>query len=187
MVIFFALEVLPMEVTAMGAIGILLLFDILSWQEAISGFNNPAVITIGAIFIMSRALVKTGFLEVFADFLIKRGGRNKLFTISIFLITASIISGFINNTAAVAIFIPLGIDLCQRLHISPSKLLLPLSYAAMFGGTLTLIGTSTNLVVSSIMIEYNLVPFSMFEFTKLGLIFLFYRLIQKTEILTPIL
>ena len=167
------LEVLPIEVTAMGAIGILLLFDILSWQEAISGFSNPAVITIGAIFIMSRALVKTGFLEVFADFLINRSGHNKWFTISIFLITVSIISGFINNTAAVAIFIPLAIDLCHRLRISPTKLLLPLSYAAIFGGTLTLIGTSTNLVVSSIMSEYNLLPFSMFEFTTMGLIFLF--------------
>ena len=172
MVVFFVMEILPIEVTAMGAIGILLLFDVLTWQEAISGFSNPAVITIGAIFIMSRALVKTGFLEVFADFLAKKGGNRKWLTIFIFLLTVSIISGFINNTAAVAIFIPLGIDLCQRFRISPTKVLLPLSYAAIFGGTLTLIGTSTNLIVSSIMEEMNMAPFSMFEFTKLGLIFL---------------
>jgi len=172
MVVFFVMEILPIEVTAMGAIGVLLLFDILSWQEATSGFSNPAVITIGAIFIMSRALVKTGFLEVFADFLAKKGGNQKWLTIFIFLLTVSIISGFINNTAAVAIFIPLAINLCQRFHISPSKVLLPLSYAAIFGGTLTLIGTSTNLIVSSVMEEYNMAPFSMFEFTKLGVIFL---------------
>ena len=172
MVVFFVMEILPIEVTAMGAIGILLLFDVLTWQEAISGFSNPAVITIGAIFIMSRALVKTGFLEVFADFLAKKGGNRKWLTIFIFLLTVSIISGFINNTAAVAIFIPLGIDLCQRFRISPTKVLLPLSYAAIFGGTLTLIGTTTNLVVSSIMEGMNMAPFSMFEFTKLGLIFL---------------
>ena len=172
MVVFFVMEILPIEVTAMGAIGILLLFDVLTWKEAISGFSNPAVITIGAIFIMSRALVKTGFLEVFADFLAKKGGNRKWLTIFIFLLTVSIISGFINNTAAVAIFIPLGIDLCQRFRISPTKVLLPLSYAAIFGGTLTLIGTSTNLVVSSIMEGMNMAPFSMFEFTKLGLIFL---------------
>ena len=156
----------------MGAIGVLLLFDVLGWQDAISGFSNPAVITIGAIFIMSRALVKTGFLEVFADFLVKKGGKRKWLTMFIFLLTVSIISGFINNTAAVAIFIPLAIDLCQRFHISPTKVLLPLSYAAILGGTLTLIGTSTNLVVSSIMEDLNLAPFSMFEFTKLGIIFL---------------
>jgi len=172
MVLFFVMEILPLEVTAMGAIGILLLFDVLTWQEAISGFSNPAVVTIGAIFIMSRALVKTGFLEVFADFLVKKGGKRKWLTMFIFLLTVSIISGFINNTAAVAIFIPLAIDLCQRFHISPTKVLLPLSYAAIFGGTLTLIGTSTNLVVSSIMEDLNLAPFSMFEFTKLGIIFL---------------
>jgi len=172
MVVFFIMEILPIEVTAMGAIGVLLLFDILSWQESINGFSNPAVITIGAIFIMSRALVKTGFLEVFADFLAKKGGNQKWLTIFIFLLTVSIISGIINNTAAVAIFIPLGIDLCQRFRISPTKVLLPLSYAAIFGGTLTLIGTSTNLIVSSVMEEYNMIPFSMFEFTKLGVIFL---------------
>ena len=172
MVVFFVMEMLPIEVTAMGAIGALLLFDVLSWQEAISGFSNPAVITIGAIFIMSRALVKTGFLEVFADFLAKKGGNRKWLTIFIFLLTVSIISGFINNTAAVAIFIPLAIDLCQRFRISPTKVLLPLSYAAIFGGTLTLIGTSTNLIVSSVMEEFKMAPFSMFEFTKLGIIFL---------------
>ena len=165
MVVLFVMEILPIEVTAMGAIGILLLFDVLTWQEAISGFSNPAVITIGAIFIMSRALVKTGFLEVFADFLAKKGGNRKWLTIFIFLLTVSITSGFINNTAAVAIFIPLGIDLCQRFRISPTKVLLPLSYAAIFGGTLTLIGTSTNLIVSSIMEEMNMAPFLMFEFT----------------------
>ena len=98
-----------MEVTAMSAIGILLLFDVLNWHEAIRGFSNPAVITIGAIFIMSRALVKTGFLEVLADYVAKQGGKRKWFTITIFLITVSIISGFINNTAAVAIFIPLAV------------------------------------------------------------------------------
>ena len=172
MVVFFVMEILPIEVTAMGAIGALLLFDVLSWQEAISGFSNPAVVTIGAIFIMSRALVKTGFLEVFADFIAKKGGNQKWLTIFIFLLTVSIISGFINNTAAVAIFIPLAIDLCQRFRISPTKILLPLSYAAIFGGTLTLIGTSTNLIVSSVMEEFNMTPFSMFEFTKLGVIFL---------------
>jgi len=156
----------------MGAIGVLLMADVVTWQEAISGFSNPAVITIGAIFIISRALVKTGFLEVFADYLVHKGGKQKWLTIFIFLFTVSIISGFINNTAAVAIFIPLGINLCQRFNISPTKVLLPLSYAAIFGGTLTLIGTSTNLIVSSIMEEYDLAPFSMFEFTKLGLIFM---------------
>ena len=136
------MDIFPLEVTAMGVTGILLLFNILTPEEAISGFSNKAVIIIGAIFIISRSLVKTGFLEVLADYMYQWGGKRKWPTIIIFLFTVSIISGFINNTAAVAIFIPLAINLCQRFHISPTKLLLPLSYAAIFGGTLTLIGTS---------------------------------------------
>jgi len=166
------MDIFPLEVTAMGVTGILLLFNILTPEEAISGFSNKAVITIGAIFIISRSLVKTGFLEVLADYMYQWGGQKKWPTIFIFLLTVSIISGFINNTAAVAIFIPLAINLCQRFHISPTKILLPLSYAAIFGGTLTLIGTSTNLVVSSLMETSGREPFSMFEFSKLGFIFL---------------
>ena len=149
-IVFFSMEILPLEVTALAAVGLLLLFDIISIEEAISGFSNNAVITIGAIFILSRSLVKTGFLEVLAQFLYKLGGNNSWVTIFIFFITVSLISGFINNTAAVAIFIPVIFKMCQKFHISPTKLLLPLSYAAILGGTLTLIGTSTNLVVSSV-------------------------------------
>jgi len=171
-VIFFIREIFPLEVTALGAVGILLLFNVISVQQAVSGFSNQAVITIGAIFIISRSLVKTGFLEVFADYVYQVAGRRKWPTITIFLITVSVMSGFINNTAAVAIFIPLAINLCQRFHISPTKILLPLSYAAIFGGTLTLIGTSTNLVVSAMMENSGHEPFSMFEFSKLGVIFL---------------
>ena len=84
----------------------------------------------------------------------------------------SVISGFINNTAAVAIFIPLAINLCQKFHISPTKVLLPLSYAAIFGGTLTLIGTSTNIIVNTFLEEKGLQTFTMFEFAQLGWIFI---------------
>ena len=154
-IIFFSLEILPLEVTALFAVGVLLLFNIIDVNTAVSGFSNSAVITIGAIFILSRSLVKTGFLEVLARFLYKLGGNNPWLTIFIFLFTVSIISGFINNTAAVAIFIPVVFKICQKFHISPTKILLPLSYAAILGGTLTLIGTSTNLIVSSVMEETN--------------------------------
>lgn len=100
-IVLFTLEILPLEVTAMGVTGLLMLFDILTPEQAISGFSNKAVITIGAIFIISRALVKTGFLEVFADYLYKKAGKRKWLTIFIFLFTVAIMSGFINNTAAV--------------------------------------------------------------------------------------
>ena len=172
MIISFVFEIVPMEITAMGAIGLLLIFNIITIEEAIAGFSNKAVITIGAIFIISRALVKTGFLEVLSNYLYKLGGDKKWLTFFIFFLTASIISGFLNNTAAVAIFIPLAFKLCQKFHVSPTKILLPLSYAAIFGGTLTLIGTSTNIIVNSFLeSSTSLPPFKMFEFTKLGLIF----------------
>jgi len=155
MIILFSLEVLPLEVSSLSAVALLLLFNVISLDQAISGFSNQAVITIGCIFVLSRSLVKTGFLEVLARFLYKLGGNNPWLTIFIFLFTVSIVSGFINNTAAVAIFIPVVFKICQRFHISPTKVLLPLSYAAILGGTLTLVGTSTNLIVSSIMEDSN--------------------------------
>jgi len=155
MIVLFSLEVLPLEVSSLSAVALLLLFNVISLDQAISGFSNQAVITIGCIFVLSRSLVKTGFLEVLARFLYKLGGNNPWLTIFIFLFTVSIVSGFINNTAAVAIFIPVVFKICQRFHISPTKVLLPLSYAAILGGTLTLVGTSTNLIVSSIMEDSN--------------------------------
>ena len=172
MIISFIFEIVSMEVTALGTLGLLLVFNIITIDEAISGFSIKAVITIGAIFIISKSLVKTGFLEVFANFLYKLAGNRKWITFAIFFITTAFISGLINNTAAVAIFIPLAINLCQRFHVSPTKILMPLSYAAIFGGTLTLIGTSTNLLVNDFLETSTVLPpFKMFEFTQLGLLF----------------
>ena len=172
MVISFMLELVPMEVTALATLGAFWGLGILDIEEIISGFGNKAVVTIGAIFIISRSLVKTGFLEVMADYLYKIAGNRPWFSFFIFFVTVSLISGFINNTAAVAIFIPLAINLCQKFHISPTKVLLPLSYAAIFGGTLTLIGTSTNIIVNTFLEEKGLQTFTMFEFAQLGWIFI---------------
>ena len=187
----FIFEWMQIEVTALALAGSILLIDVVAKgfgynafllgkpDDIFRGFSNSAVITIGSMFVLSRALVKTGFLVVFADFMYKWAGRWKWLAISVVLFIVSILSGLINNTAVVAIFIPFMMDLCQRYHISPSKLLLPLSYAAIFGGTLTLIGTSTNLLVNSMIYEHNellgyveIQEFGMFEFTQLGLIFL---------------
>jgi len=169
--IFFVWELFPMDVTALALLTVLLLTGFLTLDEAISGFSNKAVLTVGAMFILSHALVKTGFVEVAADRLSRLGG-NAWFAIGLFLVATSLISGLINNTAAVAIFIPLAMHLSQRFQISPSKLLIPLSYAGIYGGMLTLIGTSTNLLVSSMVERHGLPPLGMFEFFGMGLIFL---------------
>ena len=177
----FVLEWLPMEVTALGATTLLLIFNIIDVDDAVQGFSNSAVIVIGAIFIISRSLVKTGFLEVLADTLIKITGNNKWLSIFIFLIIVSCISGFINNTAAVAIFIPLALDIANRFHISPTKVLLPLSYAAIFGGTLTLIGTSTNLIVSDFIKLITLIIIFVLAILSLAIEKYFLKLEFKNE------
>ena len=193
-ILSFIFEWMQIEVTALAIAGLILLIDVVAVKafgydtfllnqhnDIFKGFSNSAVIAIGSMFILSRALVKTGFLVFFADFMYKWAGRWKWFAITVVFFIVSILSGLINNTAVVAIFIPFVIDICHRYHLSPSKLLLPLSYAAIFGGTLTLIGTSTNLLVNSIIVQHNqnlevgsvsIQEFGMFEFTKLGIIFL---------------
>ena len=168
--ILFIKEVLPIDVTALALLVVLLFSGFLTLDEAISGFSNKAVLTVALMFILSSSLVKTGFVEVMAEKLSILGG-NKWVSISLFLITTSFVSAFINNTAAVAIFIPLALNLSSRFQISPSKLLIPLSYAGIYGGTMTLIGTSTNLLVSSMAEQYGIIPFTMFEFLKLGAVF----------------
>ena len=184
--ILFIKEIFPIDVTALALLAILLATDLLTIEEAISGFSNQAVLTVGLMFILSSALVKTGFLEVVADRL-SSGNRTPWATITLFLIITSISSAFINNTAAVAIFIPLALHLSGRLNISPSKLLIPLSYAGIYGGTITLIGTSTNLLVNSIAVDNGIAAFTMFEFSRMGLIFLIFGTLYTAFIVPKIL
>lgn len=117
--------------------------------QAVQGLSNKAVVTVGCMFVLSRALVKTGLLEAAAHRLSNWLGSRRWMAVSILLLAVSLFSGFLNNNAIVAIFIPLVMTLCRRLRLSPSKVLIPLSYSAIVGGTLTLIGTSTNLLVSA--------------------------------------
>jgi len=170
--IIFAFELFSIEVTAMVMLTVLVAIGFVEPAEAVAGLSNKAVVTIGALFILSRALVKTGALEYGAFYLSYRFGKQKWLAVAIFLAVVGLLSGFLNNTAIVAVFIPLAMSLCRRLEISPSRLMLPLSYVSILGGCLTVIGTSTNLLVSSLAEAYGKPPLAMFEFTHLGLIFL---------------
>ena len=169
--VVFALEIFPMEVTALAMLAILFLAGIVDAEEAVRGLSNPAVVTIGALFVLSHALTKTGVLEVAADRLGDLVGPRKWLGISVMLLTVTLSSALLNNTAVVAIFIPLAIHFGHRFRVSPSKILMPVSYAAIVGGTLTLIGTSTNLIVNSFVVEAGQAPLGMFEFARLGWIF----------------
>lgn len=188
--ILFVKEVFPMDVTALTLLTVLLIFGFVNIDTAVSGFSNKAVLTVAIMFALSHGLVKTGFPEVMVERLSSISRESKWLASGAFLIAASIISALINNTAAVAILIPVAIQLSQKFQISPSKILIPLSYAAIYGGTLTLIGTSTNLLVASMVVghsEFDKDPLGMFEFAAIGIIFLLVGTIYNLLVVPKIL
>ncbi len=171
-IVLFSLEKMPIDLTAIIVMAALLLTGIITTGEAVRGFSNPATITIGAMFIISAALNKTGALLFFGDISARMFRFGFMFALVLTMITVAFISAFINNTPVVAVFIPILLKVARDNGIAPSKLLMPLSFASIFGGICTLIGTSTNILVNSIAIEHGLPEFGMFDFSKLGIILL---------------
>ena len=168
-VALFISEKYPLDLVAMIGLGMLLLLGLITPQEGISGFSNPATVTVAAMFILSAGLQKTGATAAVGRLMV-RYGRDHFTALVVIMGTVTIMSAFVNNTAAVAVFIPMVTIVANRRRVAASKLLIPLSYASQFGGVCTLIGTSTNLLVSSISEEAGYGSFSMFEFTRMGLI-----------------
>ena len=168
-VALFISEKYPIDFVALLVLGVLLALGLVTPAEGISGFSNPATVTVAAMFILSAGLQKTGATAVIGQLMV-RFGRNYFTALVVIMGTITVISAFVNNTAAVAVFIPLVMVVANRRKIAASRLLIPLSYASQFGGVCTLIGTSTNLLVSSISDQAGYGAFSMFEFAKMGLI-----------------
>ena len=169
--IMFVTEMFSIDVTAMILLTILFMLGYLTPSEALSGFSNPAVITIAFLFIISRALQKTRILEYLIIRVRRLADKSILIGRAVYLFTIGVASAVVNNTAIVAIFMPVSIRLAQKYKMSPSKMLIPLSYSAILGGTLTLVGTSTNLLVNSIYVKVpGVEPMGMFEFFKYGAI-----------------
>ena len=169
----FIKEYFSIDVTALIILSCFFGLGYLTPSEAVSGFSNPAVITIGLLFILSSAIQKTGLLEYIVVTINRLVQSSKTIGLAAYYFTISIASSLINNTAIVAIFMPITIRLAHTYKVSPSKMLIPLSYAAILGGTLTLVGTSTNLLVNSIYVTYEgAQPLGMFEFFKYGFIIL---------------
>jgi di/tricarboxylate transporter len=168
-VALFISEKYPIDLVAFMVAGALLLFGLVTPQEGISGFSNQATVTVAAMFVLSAGLQKTGAVAAVGRLLV-RLGKNHFLVLILIMGMVGAISAFINNTAAVAVFLPLVLTVAAKRQIAASKLLIPLSYASQFGGVCTLIGTSTNLLVSAISEQAGLGAFSMFEFSRLGLI-----------------
>ena len=170
-VILFATERLPVDLTAMILMATMLLSGLISPEEAIDGFSNPATVTVGAMFILSAGLFKTGAVNLVGKILGWFARINFWLVVIVMMLLVGGLSAFINNTAAVAVFLPVMLTIARDTGVSPGRLLMPLSFASMFGGVCTLVGTSTNILVSSIAERHGLPAFGMFEFSRLGLIF----------------
>ncbi len=168
----FSFEWLPIDAVALSSLGLLLLFGLVTPQEAIRGFSNDAVITVMMMFILSYGLTHTGLIDRFGQKLAQLSGRTHWIGAIALILVCGVLSAFVNNTAALAILMPVGIRIAKHYNVSASRILLPLSYLSIVGGTCTLIGTSTNLLVSSMSEQAGYGAFGVFEFLGLGLILL---------------
>ena len=178
----YANEKIPMEITALGVVLILLFFfhffpiidqegsNLLPSSKILSGFANPAMLTVLALLVVGQGVVKTGILEIFSRYVLALSMGKLWIATLISLITVLLISAFLNNIPVVIIFIPIMQGIAQRFHIPASKLLMPLSFVAVVGGMTTLVGSGTNLLVSNALIEAGFEGFTFFEFTLPGLL-----------------
>jgi di/tricarboxylate transporter len=166
----FVRESFPPDVVAMLAFGVLLATGILTSKEALTVFSNAGPIAVGAMFVLSAALDRTGVIERVGRLTRLSADRNPTAALAGLMLVTMALSAFMNNTPVVVILTPVVVMLARTLKVAPSRLLIPLSYAAIFGGTTTLIGTSTNLLVNSVGTQSGLPPISMFEITLPGII-----------------
>ncbi len=165
----FVSERVSPDVTALLALLALLITGILTPTEAFSGFSHPATVSVAAILVLSAAIEHTGAPAFVARRVLAPFVRSELLFTGVLMVVVGIISAFINNTAAVAVFIPIVLDACRRHRLSPGRVLMPMSHAATFGGMCTLIGTSTNVVSHEFARQQGLPGFGMFELGKVGL------------------
>lgn len=169
-IILFATEKLPVDVVGILLVVALVLTQVLTVQEAVAGFGNDIIITIGGLFILVGGLIKTGLVDLIGRRLHRLAGNNEFMLTALIMTVAAIGASVLKNTTTTAMFLPVVIGLAAKAKIAPSKLLMPLAFGAILGGSCTLIGTSTNLAVSGAIVRYGYEPISMFELTTVGAI-----------------
>ncbi|MFV8225858.1 sodium:proton antiporter [Christiangramia aquimixticola] len=177
-ILLFALEIFPVDKIAFIILGLLLLTNLVSPEEAISGFSSPATITVLSLMIIAIGLEDNGVIDWLAQGLKKLRGLPLLLMVPVFMFIAGSISAFINTTAVVLVFVKIIDELTEKFDIPNSKLLLPVSFAAIIGGSCTLMGTSTNLIVNAVAVRRGVERFGFFEFTWLGVIFMIITIVM---------
>ncbi|SEF62059.1 SLC13 family permease [Algoriphagus boritolerans] len=171
-VILFFTEKFTIDTVAIGVMVLFMLFGILDLDEGLAGFSNSATITVASMFVISQAIFRTGILNQFSNYLSNQAEKSESRLILSLMISAGLLSAVINDTAVVALLMPSVIHISKKNQISSSKLLMPLSFGALMGGICTLLGTSTNILVSGIAEKSGLPAFGVFEMSKMGLVFL---------------
>jgi di/tricarboxylate transporter len=167
--VLFATEWLESDVTALGLVIGMVLSGILPAEKAFAGFGSDTVIMILGLLIMTAALMRTGVMDLVGRWIVRHAGDSARRLQTVVMTGAAGLSAFMSNTAATAFFVPITFGIARRAKISPAKLLMPLAFATILAGTITLIGTSTNLVVSGLLTQYKLAPMGMFELAPVGI------------------
>lgn len=168
-VVLFATEKIPVDIVGIMLVIGLILTGVLTAQEGLAGFGDNIIITIGGLFVLTGGLVKTGLVDLIGRRLYRVAGGNEFVLTALIMFVAAASAAIMKNTTTTAMFLPVVIGLAERAKIAPSKLLMPLAFGAILGGSSTLIGTSTNLAVSSAIQRYGMEPYSMFELTTVGI------------------
>jgi di/tricarboxylate transporter len=171
-ILFFITEWLSVDLVALGLVISLMVTRILSPDEALAGFSSQIVITIAALFIVGGAVMETGLADSVSNKIIQFAGKSRFRLLVLIMGTVALLSGFISDTGTVAVMAPAIISISRKKGINPSKLLIPLSFGSLLGGSMTLIGTPPNIVVSDLLAENGFSAFTFFDFTPIGLVLL---------------
>ena len=168
--VFFVNGKLRSDLVALCALVLLIVFNILTPEEALSGFSNPIVIMMVGLFVVGGAIFKTGLAKMISSKILRLAGKSELKLFILIMMVTAFIGAFVSNTGTVALMLPIVVSMAASANISPGRFLMPLAFASSMGGMATLIGTPPNLVVDEVLSNAGFTDLSFFSFTPIGVI-----------------